>query len=128
MVSQYLLDTDIIIDHLRTKTFSLKLIQKLQIEKCLFLISVITKAEVFAGLSMADLKIQNQVKEFLDSFQNIEINSQIAEKAGEFKRKYKVDLIDSLIGATAFFTNSILITRNLKDFQKIKEIKVILPK
>ena len=45
----------------------------------------------------------------------------------EFKRKYNVLLDDCIIAATVFIQNSKLWTKNLEDFQKIKEIVVEKP-
>jgi predicted nucleic acid-binding protein len=54
----------------------------------------------------------------------IPVDSQIARLAGFFKRKYKILLPDAIIAATSYLTNTILATRNIKDFKRIKEISV----
>lgn len=48
----------------------------------------------------------------------------IAELAAEVRRKHKVKLIDAIIAATALSTNSMLVTKNTRDFQKITELKL----
>jgi predicted nucleic acid-binding protein len=60
----------------------------------------------------------------VDHLRNV---NEISKKAGEFKRKYNVSLDDCIIAATAAIQNAKLWTKNLKDFQKIKEIEVEEP-
>lgn len=49
----------------------------------------------------------------------------IAEIAANLRKEYKITVIDSVVAATAYYTNSVLITRNVKHFKKIKEISVL---
>lgn len=76
--------------------------------------------------SLAILKLplkKSKIDNILRNLSIIPIDSQIARLSGFFKRKYNVSLPDALIAATSYLTNSILVTRNIKDFEKIKEIK-----
>ena len=51
----------------------------------------------------------------------------IAESAADLKRNYKMRLADSVIAASALLTHSTLVTRNVRDFEKIKELDIISP-
>ena len=53
------------------------------------------------------------------------MDNRILQKAGEFRRNYNVNLLDSIIAAT--FHEKCIWTENKKDFEKIKEIKVEEP-
>ena len=53
----------------------------------------------------------------------INIDEKIAIKAGDFKGKHSIPIGDSLIAATAFYCNAIMLTDDA-DFKKITEIKV----
>jgi len=57
----------------------------------------------------------------------LELNENIKNKAIEVRRNYKIKLPDALIAATALVHDLELITRNTKDFENIKELKVKNP-
>mgnify|MGYP001774296200 CR=1 FL=1 len=54
----------------------------------------------------------------------INLDLRIAELAAELRRKYKIKLADAVIAASAISTNSFLVTRNVYDFKKIKELNL----
>jgi len=54
----------------------------------------------------------------------LELEENISMRAGEIKAKYNLDLIDAIIGATAILHNLDLVTLNIKDFEKIRGIKL----
>ncbi|WP_408005893.1 PIN domain-containing protein [Rickettsia hoogstraalii] len=56
------------------------------------------------------------MESFLKNFLIINLNEEIAEIAVVLRKENKIKLPDAIIWATAKFTNSILITRNTKDF------------
>jgi predicted nucleic acid-binding protein len=56
------------------------------------------------------------IREFLDNFTVIPLNEEIAEIAIEIRKKNKIKLPDAIIWASAKFRNSLLVTRNTKDF------------
>lgn len=53
------------------------------------------------------------------------VDSPIARGAGEIRRKYKTKTPDALIASTAVMYQAPLVTRNVRDFKKIKELKVL---
>jgi len=76
-------------------------------------ISIITKMEILVGATEDTEEI---LKEFLDNFTVISLNEEIAEIAIIIRKENKIKLPDAIIGATAKYSNSLLITRNIKDF------------
>lgn len=54
----------------------------------------------------------------------VPVNSVIARAAGSIRRFHHIDLIDALIAATALQYQAPLVTRNVKDFARFKEITV----
>jgi len=54
----------------------------------------------------------------------IPIDSRLARIAGFFRRQHKLKIPDSVIAATALLTGTILITRNVRDFMKIKNLSL----
>jgi len=118
-----IVDTSIIIDILRNVKASIDLIQKLSKENLLF-ISGITEAELFSGKDADNERKKEKILELLSYFQKINPTNEILQKAGEFRRKYNVSLLDCIIAATAYYLNAEILTKNEKDFSKIKEIKL----
>ncbi len=111
-MKSFLVDTNIIIWYLRGREDEIKLLQKLS-EEGYLLISVVTITEVRAGLTKNQARVISILK---DIFRTIEVNDDIAELAGVFKQKYRLDIADMLIAATAIVTNSKLVTYNKKHF------------
>ncbi|MCD6500790.1 type II toxin-antitoxin system VapC family toxin [bacterium] len=119
----FTLDTNIIIYYLKDESKVLKFLREEILAGSRFFISTITEAELF-GYPQITSEEAIRINEVLATLSIIPIDSQIARLAGLFKRKYQISLPDAIIAATTYLTNSTLVTRNIRDFQKIKEIKV----
>ncbi len=120
-------DTTILVDHLRNFNRATDLIKKVRDKEISGYISALTEAELFAGKDSADEKKRLLMSELISLFTKIDIDNEVAKKAGEFKRKYNVLLDDSIIAATAAVQRSKLWTKNFEDFKKIKEIDIDEP-
>ena len=114
----YLLDTTAIIDYLRDKSSVPELLEEFCNEGGLLCCCPINIVEVYAG--MKD-KEKTATDEFLNSLECYEIDREIANLAGELKRKYSKKGItlstpDVLIAATAIKKHLILVTNNARHF------------
>jgi predicted nucleic acid-binding protein len=110
-----LLDTNIVIEHLRSGILTASP------NDVRFAISVITEAELFqfAGISGAE---ESDIDEFLRITKIYPIDSHIARVAAGLGRTRKNNLPDLLIAATALDYRIPLITRNTRDFKNIPEL------
>jgi len=101
------------------------LLEKIK-DKTGLIIPTIVVAEFlsFPGLKP---KEQHFFANLLRQMQIEPLSFDVAQKAGDIRRKYKITLPDAIVAATALQTESTLLTRNLKHFQKIKEIEVQSP-
>jgi predicted nucleic acid-binding protein len=113
----YLLDSNVVIEFCNAK---LPLSFKTFIRDHEISISVITRIEIFSSSKIPDSEVIN-----LNNFVSIctvfdHIDKEIIEKTIEIRQKYKTDLPDAIIAATAIIHRLELITRNTKDFDKIK--------
>ncbi|MBL7206682.1 MAG: type II toxin-antitoxin system VapC family toxin [Candidatus Aenigmarchaeota archaeon] len=122
-----LIDTDIHIDFLRNVESAKKTFQDIVDEKIIGLSSVITEAELFSGKECNNPEKKIAVENLLSLTSKIEVDSIIAKKAGKIRRVYNIPMIDALIASSAIATDSILYSRNLKHFKKIKELKFKVP-
>jgi len=120
-------DTSILIDHLRNFKQATDTIIKARSGEITGYISALSEAELFAGRDSADDKKRLLVAELISLFIKVNVDNDIARKAGEFRRKYNVPLSDCIIAATAAVQKVRLWTKNVEDFRPIKEIVVEEP-
>jgi len=125
-MKKVLIDTDIIIDYLRTNKGILVDLLALNAKgKIEILISVITVLEITAGITGSkDEKYINSLFEYSNI---IPINYEIASFAGKNKQNIKgpIYLADYLIAMSAIYTKSYLATRNNKHFSTIPDLKLL---
>ena len=110
-------DTNILIDYLIGNLLAKKEIEQYHSPQ----ISIITKMEILVGVT----DNEEIIKEFLNGFNIIPLNDEIAEIAVNIRKENKIKIPDAIIWATAKYTDSLLITRNTKDFQGLgADIKI----
>jgi len=126
-LNKVLVDTDILIDHLRGLEKAQKYLKSIENGKVRGVISVITEAELAAGESMKDILVQMKVRGLVRILEKVEVTSEIACKAGELKREYKCRLMDALIAATALKLNLKLATRNVRHYERIPWLEIEEP-
>ena len=114
-MADLLVDTDVFIDHLRgARGFDP---QDHHVHY-----SVITRAELLAAATAA-----GAVNTLLSPFREIGVDRPIAERAGQIRRETRVRLPDALIAATAIEGELTLVTRNRRDFARIRGLDLRTP-
>ena len=121
------LDTDIFIDFLRGFETAKGFFEEIRQENYIIYFSAITEAELISGKECNKLERKAGIINILANFNKVLVSNEIAVKAGDFSRIYNVETADALIAATAVFTKSELVTRNISDYGKIKEVNVKVP-
>lgn len=91
--------------------------------KIFYLPSIV--AVEFLSHPLIDRQTITKFRLFISQTTSISLDIVLAELAAEIRRIYQVKLADAVIAATAIFTRSSLLTRNVRDFRKIKELKII---
>ena len=127
-MSKYLLDSDVIIWHLRGRreiTEMLKDLQRSGLPAC----SAISVLEVQLGIKTRDE--EEKTDRFLESLKVFDVSMDIAKMAARFIRQHKgkgvtVDLPDSIIASTCILHDLILVTYNRRHYP-ISELKFHLP-
>lgn len=123
------LDTNIIIDHLRQSqdklTYLRELTEKLTDEE--FTISIISIQELYEGKSTKNETSQKKLLRTISSFRILSYTYEVAKFAGEIARDSisKLDLADAAIAATAIVNKASLATLNKKDFQDITDLEFV---
>jgi len=94
-------------------------------------ISVVTLTEIYYKYlqeKRQDLaKARTEELRYAIYLKKLEIDEEVALKAGEFKGKYNVSIADAFIAAAAYFEGSIIISDDA-DFKRIVEIKALTEK
>jgi len=122
-MSSFLLDSDVIIWHLRGRkevTDVLRDLQRFGLPAC----SALSVLEIQLGVKKGE---EEKTDRFLRSLRIFDVNMEIASKAAQLIRRHKtrgvtLDLPDSVIAATCILHELILVTYNTKHYP-ISEMK-----
>ena len=120
-------DSDILIDMLRQQEKAKIFIEKIIKDDNAACISTLTEAEVLSGKECMDNIKREKTEGLLSSFRVIDVTQFIARKAAEFRREHDVPLHDAIIAATAVELKVPLHSRNVNDFRKIQDLKLVVP-
>ncbi|MDQ3033267.1 MAG: type II toxin-antitoxin system VapC family toxin [Myxococcota bacterium] len=115
-MSELLVDTDVLIDHLRGH-------RRFEPRRARIAYSVITRAELYAGKATDEAIVDR----LLAPFREIVVDRAIAATAGRLRRKLAIRTPDALIAATALEHRCTLLTRNRADFANIPKLPVRSP-
>jgi predicted nucleic acid-binding protein len=116
-VAELLVDSDVLIDHLRgAAPFEPG-------PRDAVAYSVITRTELFAGRG-ADERV---IRRLLSPFEELEVDRAVAERAGRLRREHRLRTPDALIAATALIHRRHLVTRNARDFRAVPGLEVRPP-
>lgn len=122
--TQYLVDTDVIINYLKGMSKSKDFLMKIIDGKAIGFFSVITEAELLSG--SRDDEDETDIYDVLDLMKAIEVKRDIAASAGRLRRKYaayNTKLPDAIIAATAKDKGLVLATANENHFKMFDEIE-----
>ena len=114
---RYLLDTGVLIRHLRGRRDVIRLVRGLGRKKHAA-VSAITHLELFVGAHPAE---DYGTRKLLSRFQTIPVDADIGQRAGELVRQqqsrgHTLNIPDAIIAATAIQHGLTLATFNPKDF------------
>ena len=123
--SQYLIDTNAIIDYLGQKLPATSMEFMNQIIDKVPNISVISKIEVL-GFNAPEQHYQ-LLSDFMYDATVLDLTSSVVDTCIDIRKKNKTKLPDAIIAATAIVYELVLITRNTSDFKNIQGLKLIDP-
>jgi len=103
-----LLDTDVLIDHLRGH-------RRLDLVDQAWRISVVTRCELFAGRNTDEPRLRQVLRQLVE----LPVESEVAESAGRIRRTTQLAVPDALIAATALTHQLPLMTRNRRHFERV---------
>lgn len=124
-MSRYLLDTGIVLRHLRGQRRVVNLLRGLASRDRLS-IATITRLEVHTGMREEE---RYATQKLLSRFLTYELDADIADRSGDFIRRARaagqfVSIPDAIIAATAVQHNLTLVTLNQKNFAMFSGISI----
>ena len=127
MHKSLLIDSDILIDHLRKEKKALDFLDTEIENGSILFLSVISRAEIYAGLRKGEEEIISSLFEIITP---VNVDTAIADKTGEYLRKFgkthALNIGDAIIAATTSEMKLTLATRNVKHYP-MKDIIVLKP-
>ena len=114
-ITVYTLDTNTVIYYLKDEAPVAELMDTLYRQNSPFYISAMTELELFSYAPLNDTEA-TRIDSFLRTVSIIPVDSRIARLAGNIRKIYGLKVADSAIAATALYTGSTLLTRNVRDF------------
>ena len=120
----YTLDTNTILYYLKDDSNAVSLLRQIFGYDASLYISAITELELFA-YSKLSVQEETLIEEVLKTVSIIPVDSHIARLASFIRRQYRLKVPDSVIAATAPYTGSTLVTRNTRDFKRVRALSLL---
>lgn len=125
MPKKLLIDTDVFTDYLMGEQHAREFFE--QLPEGTFHYSALTKLELLSASVCSDLAVRSTTTGLLSLGKKVEIDDAIIGLAAELKRQHGISLMDSIMAATALQLKAELVTKNVGDFKKIKELLLMRP-
>jgi predicted nucleic acid-binding protein len=121
----YTFDTNPIIYYIDDEPAAVAMLDDLFMRAVPLYTSTITELELFSYPALTEEE-EVRIEAFLRRVRIIPVFSNIARIAGDLRRLYpRLKGFDSVVAATALFTNSTLVTRNIRDFEQIDGLSLL---
>ena len=124
-----ILDTNIIIDHLRQAPQKMSVLDKIhrQNTQRQLALSTISIQELYVGASTRNEKAEQLLLATLGPLKILPYTYEVAQLAGEIARDLNrpIELAEAAIAATAIVNNAHLLTQNIKDFLGINKLLLL---
>lgn len=127
MPQTLLIDSDILIDHLRKEQSALDYINQEIDDRFPLFISVISRIEIFSGARKGE---EETIQSLFEILTPVDVDLAIADRAGECLRKFRksnaLSIGDVVVAATAREMGMKLVTRNIKHYP-MKDVEILKP-
>lgn len=119
-MEKIILDTDILIDHLRGYSPARGYIEQFEFGLFRGYVTTISVLERYTGKKMNEASKLAEVEKLIGILENVDLSMEIAKKAGEMVRLYECAIPDAIVAATASYIEAKIVTRNRKHYRGIR--------
>lgn len=119
----YTLDTNTVIYYLNSDEKAVSFLKSIFVRGETVYISTITELELFGFTRLSEREAE-EIENLLQTISILPLDSQIARIAASIRRSYRIKTLDSAVAATALFTGTALLTRNIRDFKKVPNLRL----
>ena len=127
MPQALLIDSDILIDHLRKEKAALDYVNREIDNGSPLFMSVISRIEIFSGARKGE---GETIQTLFDLLTPVDVDVTIADRAGDYLMKFRksnaLSIGDAIMAATSREMGMKLVTRNIKHYP-MKDIKILKP-
>jgi len=127
LIGERVLDSDVLIDHLRGYRAYIGYIERYECGELRGYIPTITIAELLAAKRTKEPLERRRIERLLSLFVIVPVDATIAALAGELRRDFGISLPDAIVAATALTLGLTLVTRNIRDFRRIPNLRLEVP-
>lgn len=119
------IDTNILIAYLASDQQVKDILSQWQLQRLPLFLSAVAETEVLSFSNFTADELMNTINFLEENFISIPFDRKVARAAAELRRSYKIKFPDAAIAATAIYTNTPLVTRDIADFRKIPNLKLL---
>ncbi|MSR85376.1 type II toxin-antitoxin system VapC family toxin [Candidatus Uhrbacteria bacterium] len=119
------IDANIVIDLLNGDLLIAQAFKTWRASELALFLPTIAETEVLSLSKLTPIERKTIEKFIEENFISIPFDRSIARIAASIRRDYHLKLPDAAIAATAFYTRTPIVTRNVKDFRRITNLEVI---
>lgn len=119
----YTLDTNAVIYYLSGESKVVELISRVLERQGVVYVPTVVRLELLSKPDITESENET-IMNFLAECRQVPLDNAIADLAADVRRLYKVKTPDSIVAATALFTGSILVTRDVRDFKRVSNLFV----
>ena len=124
---RYVLDSDVLIDHLRGVQAARDFVDMLLLDGAEVEFSVVSEAEIFSNVRPGE---EVRIEALLGSLIRLPVDMYVARERGRYGQRHRAShgliLPDALIAATARMYDAVLVTRNVRHYP-MEDIQVLEP-
>ena len=125
MTKKLLINTDVFVDYLMGAQHAKEFFE--QLPEGTFHYSALAKLELLSSEACSDAGIRSATTGLLSLGKKADVDDAIVCLAAELVREHGLSMIDAVMAAAALQLKAELVTKNIGEFKKIKELLLMKP-